>query len=1044
MGFIDDIKEGVDDVKEGAGDVVDEVKEGDLGGAVDEAQDTVEDVASGRKDSGSNNSGSGGSEGGSSGSQGGNNTGGGSGPIQNAIDTAKNTIEDSTGLDLGGSDGSNDAGSPAEGKPSGSKKPSDNVDSGSQGNDNAPQTQEQLKQFLGLGKQKTVDAGKKLEKFVNETEAKDNDIINNDFAKTGGNLFETGAERELSQAKGFQGESFNSKAFNNSLRAESFFTGQDRIEQGQNQLDKLNKQIDTVRNAESSTVLLDTNGPQEGGVKEVSKNQALEILKEDKTGLQEDIDKIQKNQVQRIENIGKVNDQIEKDRNTITEKEAETIAKNQDLSKKGGQIAFFGKKLMDTKGGLAEASMIFDTALSKRSGELLGASVDQFIGSDEGDKTVETVAEKNSILAGQRVEKQGFDPVDEGVDTLTSIPGIVGTSLVGGAVFSGGSKVVGALPKIGSQAQKLYQAGGVALGGYTLAKQGNKAKNQFQAGNETEGIATVTETGAGLTGFYKGSKAFNSRFGRRTGTTSINQKNLLRSSGKSDFSGFGKFRGETNIVNTKVRRPYSSENGFQLPAKTVREGTVETTGRYSITGGRSSSQGQGKFQVQYPSGGSRTGNFEFLSNIKSRGTTRSGNKYSLSSDTTRFQTEGKLFRYFKDQQGLSKSIKQGQERVSPTEVLNNFERVPSISKDAQAQKVSLSTTNAQGNKFGSVENYVLRAGGSSSSASGSGSTVTTGRGKLQGTGLANSRFRGLAESEASSFAQSQNPSGSTFTSISSSSSSQSTQETGGSGGSQNQANTFTSLGSEGLESFRERAYSQRQVSIPQQENTGTQQKQDGSVGSTVSIGGTGSTTSTAKRRKQDFKDRTGLKTGQDLGLGTSQGQDNKLGVGSIGRTKNRGVQRQDNRLEDLGKVGTGITGKVGTTPGLKTGTLQIPELKNPQKTQNRTLLQSATTTTPAQRVTPKAGGGLVLPSLDSRRSGPSFKGNSSGSRAGISGSLKTDWFSANLVEQTSDEEAKFDLSTAPASNPLFGLKTTQEQKGKTPTRQNIDLDIEIY
>jgi hypothetical protein len=87
----DDVGEAVGDVTDGASDVGQEISEGDVGGAVDEAADTVEDVASGSRDTGSNDSGSIGASGSSDSSSGG--------------------ITIDTGSDDGGGGGSSDGGS---------------------------------------------------------------------------------------------------------------------------------------------------------------------------------------------------------------------------------------------------------------------------------------------------------------------------------------------------------------------------------------------------------------------------------------------------------------------------------------------------------------------------------------------------------------------------------------------------------------------------------------------------------------------------------------------------------------------------------------------------------------------------------------------------------------------------------------------------------------------------------------------------------------------------------------------------------------------
>lgn len=145
MGFFDDVKDKVDDVvddakdtvddvsdsvgeaagdvAEGAGDVADEVSEGDVGGAVDEATDTVEDVASGDRDTGSNDSSS---------SSGSSSSGGSSGGSGISIDTggsSSSSDSSSSGTSSSGGSSSSDSGSSSTSSSGGSsgKSPKETV-----------------------------------------------------------------------------------------------------------------------------------------------------------------------------------------------------------------------------------------------------------------------------------------------------------------------------------------------------------------------------------------------------------------------------------------------------------------------------------------------------------------------------------------------------------------------------------------------------------------------------------------------------------------------------------------------------------------------------------------------------------------------------------------------------------------------------------------------------------------------------------------------------------------------------------------------------
>lgn len=1048
MGFFDDIGDAVDDAKDTVDDAVDEakdtvddVKEG-VGEAIDEAEDTVQEKTGvdlggsggGPEDTdtettestfssggGSSSSGGGGSSsGGSSGSSGGSSSGGSS------------TSTSSTGGSTSSSGSSSSGGStgrPKDNRPE--NQPKEN------NQDKAPQTQEQLRRFLGVGKQKVQDAGKRLNQAVDEKDARDKDIINDDAFKEGNSdarLFETGAERSLSRTKNLT-EANTDRELDNSFRANQFFTAQERVDQGKDKIQQLDQQIENIRSSENSEFIIDEKPEEEGGEKKVSKKELISTLESDKEALNEDISTIQENQLNRLENIQKTQEQIDKDRKNITEEEAEKIAKNKDLSEEGIKATFLGKELGEVKGGVAEASIIFDTALSSNSGELLGASVDQFVGSDENDKTVEEVAEKNAIQSGQRLKKQGFDPVDEGVDTLTSIPGIIGSSVVGGVAFSGGSKAISLLPKVGSQAQKVYQGAGAIAGAYTVGKQGQKAKGELDQGNEAKAVGTVAETGAGIFGFVKGQKGFNSKLGARKGTTDISQKNFLRQTGKDSAQGSGRFEAKTVVEKPGVRDYIDSARGKEFRPNTE---VIRSQGRYGIpTASKGSSQAKGQIRYEFPNGKTETQGFEVLSSVKQSGTTRSGNKFRISSDNTRFKSEGRLFRNFRDKQEFTKTVKQGEKEAGPREVLNQFREVGSLKKDSNIKKTELTGTNAESNTFSQTTNFLVqKRGGGGTAGSSGGQGLKTGS-KSGGAGSTNVRVRDVVNSKADSFVNSQNPGkvGSSGSSVVGSGSNTQAKQ-GGSGQSQ-EANTFSSsLSGQRLQNFRQNVYGNREITSTEEQG-GQETKTEGRQ---ITSRGTGSSTvstevtSTASNIIQDKKDRVGLNDSNKTGQRNQQGQKPKAGVGNKEIT---GIgQGQRNRLEvgQTGKVGQGLR----ITDTTKTGLTQVQQLKTkPVQQQQRkqvTGLQPVTTT--STKIKPGLGGPASL-ELQGGKLGGKPGTSSKGPNPGTGSVIKTDWFSANLVEQSTEEQARFDTSKNPRSQ-LFGLKAEQERSGSVESPKILE------
>lgn len=910
--------------------------------------------------------------------------------------------------------------------------------------DKAPTTKEELRQFLGVAKEKGRDAAKKLNK-INEEDARDSDLINKDFqeGKANAPVFESGAEQNIQFGRSVENEN-NARDVENSFRSADFLQAEENKEQAKNQKKAIDEQINELKTDNTDTYTVG-----EGENREtVSEKELLGRLREDKETLDKNIETINQNQVERLDRIKKSNEAIQKDRNTITESEAEQIAKNQDLSKKKNELTVFGQKTgIKTSGAVSEARMIFDTFTSggSASADLVGASVDQFVGSDENDKTVEQVAEKEAVLETQQLKKKGFQPVDEAVEGVTSIPGIVGSAVVGGAAFSGISKGASAIPRVGNVAQKTVQGAGAVAGAYTVTKQGAKAKGEFEEGQEGKAVGTLTETTAGVLGFAKGQRGFNKYLGARKGSTEINQKNFLQQTGRDSAQGVGKFQGKTVVEKPTVRDYIGKAFGKEFRPKTE---VVKSEGRYKIpTASEGSSQAKGQIKFEKPNGDTATKGFEVLSNVKQTGNTRSGAEYRVSSDNTRFKTEGRLFRNFKDKKELTKTVKEGKSDAGPKEVLNHFERVPSLSKDSNIQKIELSGTNAKSNTFSETTNFVLqkRSGGGGGASSSGGGQKTQFKGSGQSSksgsgGSTNVRIRDVVNSEAQSYVNSQNPSkipGQGSSGVVSGSGSGGNQA--GSGQKREAKTLNAGLSGERLQSFRRNAFSKR--TVQGQETQGGQQTQEGGTQIRSTSGGGASVStgvnSTASNIVQDKKDKIGLDNSDKTGISDKTGQRTRVNVG-LGQSQGQGNVNSIREKVGLNQVGkTGQTTEITNTT--RTGLKPVQAVKETAVQKQKTQLKSLQSVTPTQR-TPIARPGIGgIPTLNLKGARGTGKPISSSPypRPTTKAGIQTDWFSANLVEQETDQQARFDTSEN-VENQLFGLKTTQEKSGKISSPKILD------
>jgi hypothetical protein len=908
--------------------------------------------------------------------------------LKDRADKAVESFEDKTGVDVkpdkgqDGTDSTESKESEPEPEPENDTESEPEPDANSSNTDTSQDTNpavDRLRSSLGIGDgggggSSAGDSTDEIRENTDVEDARDPDIIKQN--PEDGDIIESAGERVISRARNAKGE-LGSKNLNQSVRADQFLKSKKNLNEAQESEERIESRIDKVRNDNANRYNL------EGKDKVLTENELLDKLKQDKRQLQNTQREIKNNQNQRLENIGEVSERIDRENEVITEKEAAARARTQDLSKQGGQLQIFNKKVGGQfKGPAAEAGIVADALLSKRSGEVIGAAV-------TGDKTVEQVAEKNAILASQRVE-DGFNPVQEGADVIGSVPGIIGTTIAGGALFSGAGKVIGS--KLGSGAKTAFTAGGAAAGGIALTNQVGKATRQARQGKEAKAVGTTVNTVAGLGGFRGGQKGFTRRFGFRQGSTRIQQKNLLTKTGQDTAKGFGKFTAQTKVNARKFTDTFRSGNNPTTK-------TIVSRGKLKLDSSKQGGQAKGVVRFEGPDGQTKKQTFEALSNQKTTGTTVKGNKFKVSSDTVRFKSEGRLFNNFKDVETETKSVIRSRSDADPERVAAEFEGAQ-VQKQG-LQKVKSTSVNKDSDTFSSTINIIQ-------GRNGGGSTGSTGT-KLQGQSKSDvdsttTNVEDVIEDQADSFTSKQNTKNIAATSNQDTQSQQSGNQAGG--------QSSTSF----VESDTTDNELTAQANTVQDTSTETEKKEENVNQATGVTTDTGTSVTNSTVTNTVNTSTTGQETRQD--------------TGQTSKTVNKPVDRPVTKKNQGNRPGqaTRNTQKTAPVTGLQFSQGIQPEITNQgvnQGIQTSLLQGTATATSTATGI----GGGLGFNQETGTEQGTGLQRQETGTGQGTDSTLSTDWFSANLVEQETGEEATFNVSQNP-ENELFGLKTSQEQSGK--------------
>jgi len=491
MGFFDDVKDAVDDAADKAGDVAD-----DVGNAVDDAvdagQEAAGDIAEGAQEAGSEIS-EGASDVANEVSE---------GDVGGAVDEATETAGEvgDTATETAGNvvSGSSDSGSDAfSGGSSGGSSGGGSSSSGSSsGGSNVD---------VSVSEETVVETDNYEQgKEIEQNSGKNVDVKYKGDAKIDQqkNLLDRNREkRETAKKTENQLQSQIEEIKSSPSKTQRIAALQDRINNYKQKSAETNKVYDVTPLKDRINELKDSKGLYEVDGQTVSKSEAISRLKEDEEELESTQDLLSRN-----ENI------ISGNLNTLrTEKLQEEIENSR-----------FGQNQKLREGNLEDLKIGIDIPLVGEKGKpdatltgtgaKVAAGFDTFTTGGKSGKLVGSVFDKDvsaSEVIGERViqeKKEGskFNAVDEAKETAGSVPGLIGTSLVGGAAFSAGGKAISAIPKVGSAASKAYQGIGAAAGAYTVGKEGLKAKKQFDKGKTAEGVGTLTELGASTYGFYKG------------------------------------------------------------------------------------------------------------------------------------------------------------------------------------------------------------------------------------------------------------------------------------------------------------------------------------------------------------------------------------------------------------------------------------------------------------------------------------------------------------------------------------------------------------
>jgi hypothetical protein len=782
---------------------------------------------------------------------------------------------------------------------------------------------------------------------------------------------ETGAEQTLSKANRQDSTKPSDKAAE--IKTQGFTAGQKRADRAQEAAETIQKQkqkVDSSRAAEFEF----TKG---GDTETVSKQEAVNRLEQQRQQLEQNREKIQSNQLDRLDNLRQLNEQS----TTFTPEKA---AERFDVSRRGVSVTFLGQDTgVDLEGDAAEAFTFADTVTSG------GAQSADALASIATGGT-EQITERQVFEETQERNAQGFDAIGEAADTATSVPGIAATTVAGGAAFQAGTRAAQAAGA--SKTVTAARAGGIALGGAAAAKQTQKFASEAGSGQGTKAAGTAIETAAGFGGFSKGSRQFAKTFKPRIGSQRAATESVTDAAGQ----GVGRSKITSTVVRPTVKGKLKGEGPETFQ--------IESRARFQLD----ERQAKGAVQSELPDGTvTSVKRFESLQNPKNTVKT-DGVKVEESTTTTRLKEESRFFTRRTDTQTDTTARIQEPEQADTETVLNKFDSVQAVDKGTPVSRQTATTTNAGSTRFGETTAFRIGRGRQSGGGSGGG-TASSGSGGQTAAGTSTSSSRAQPtnlDNPGSRAAESQALD--SFTTPRA--------RTGGSPGTDTQGNQADTQGSTGQRQAGNTADLQDGLSVPSieaQRQTGGTQSGDTAQGTGAELLGGGPN----QRQKDDntLISETPQTLDQDTG---TQSKSNTLldtntvtRTGQTQRTQTKPVQRPGTTQVTTPITGTKTTSRQRTTP---ITTQRIAQnIQNPGRTPTNTDLTTTRpgqTTTITPTATPKIGGALGLPRLaDGGADTKPLQGVKGFTSQGRE-TINIGFFEANAFEQETGRQARFDLS----------------------------------
>lgn len=673
----DGAQDAVDDISEGAGDVADEVSEGDLGGAVDEAGDTVSDVG----------------------------------------DTVSDTVEDVASGDA-------DTGSDPDPSPEPSSDPEptndpapDPAESDSGGGGDGSSTPSVTDQLLDQGQDDLPDTQEEVDQAQ---EFRDQNPL-------------------ISAANPEMGNFLNTREENLEVR------------------DQLDQQIDRLQEAPEEARIRFGEGQD---AETLNRTEALDRLRDQRQDVSQTLNQNERrvrNPPEPIEPVMSRGDfnRLQKFGTTDTVKEAAEDLSLDDVADRGigFDIPFVGDKGEEDfrlTGTPAQAALGLKTTFaSPRSFSLVGAVGDNIPGVP-GDKTVEDVLTREAVEE-YRSDVEGEGIVEDATETVSSAPGLLLGSGAIGAGAKAGTTALAARGGRAAQAAKAIEVGGGAAGAAYTGLEAKESADKFQEGQGAEAISNLARLGTEEFGFAKGFRRAGRAFAPEVdGSVRLDEFSQVRSTGDNDFVGQGEFTGETNI----------QQNRWAEFLGIGESGTAEVRGQFNVRGGDGTSEARGTMELELPSGRTRTKDFESLSIETSQGETPGGDEVRFSNDIFRTFEEGPLFRNTRTEEGTTKSIKEGETPLSETFVERGGVSIRDTDAEGRIIERSSFSRDSEGlETFGDSRTVVREApsetgGGAGGSAGGSGQTGMRVSGVRDGefvsTDLAGQEFVDMARQPPSS------------------------------------------------------------------------------------------------------------------------------------------------------------------------------------------------------------------------------------------------------------------------------------------------------